>query len=466
MPLNSIAPSDLNTDDLAAALRGTVLTPRDDGYDAARRIWNGRFDHRPAAIVQCADGPDVVATVNFARERDLLLAVKGGGHSYAGKAGCDGCLLLDLSRMDGVRIETESRSATVQPAATWGEFDRRAQAHGLATPGGTVSTVGVAGLTLGGGSGYLTRKHGLTIDNLLAAEVVTADGRLLRASQEEHPDLFWALRGGGGNFGVVTSFEFRLHEVGPEVLAGQIMYPFSVAPDALRLYRDSIANAPNELTCYAFVLRVPPIPAFPEEFHGELAIDFVFCYAGDVFAGEEVIRPLLELGEPILAAVAPQPYTAVQQAFDEGLPAGQRYYSRAQDLAGLPDEAIETVVRCAEGMVGPYTVFYFCPDLGAASRIASSATAYPHPRSPLVLHVLAGWSEPADDREVMEWTRGFHDAMTPYATGDVYVNLLAEDEEERIPAAYGSNYERLVQLKQEWDPENFFRVNHNLQPRG
>jgi FAD/FMN-containing dehydrogenase len=456
----------MDTEKLARKLRGPVLRAEDVDYEEARRIWNGRFNQRPALIVRCSGPEDVVAAIEFAQEHDVPLAVKGGGHSYAGHGSCDDGLLIDLSPMHRVDVDGDSRTARVEAGATWGEFDAEAQRFGLATPGGSVSTIGVAGLTLGGGSGYGTRKHGLTIDNLISADVITADGRSVRASEDENPDLFWALRGGGGNFGVVTSFEFELHELGPQVLAGQIVHPFRDARAVLEFYREFMAGAPDEVDCYAFALRVPPLDVFPEEHHGQLALDLVFFYCADAAEGQEVARPLRDFGEPILSAIQRIPYTTFKSSFDDGLPRGGRYDTRAHYLKDLSDVSIYTMLNGVEGLAGAYTIVYFEPLGGAIGRVAPEATAFPHREAAYSFHILAGWTDPGEDDEIMAWARDFHRAMSPDSTGGVYVNLIGREEEDRVRAAYGDNYDRLVEIKNEWDPRNLFRINHNIEPAG
>ncbi len=454
----------MSLEPLAGSVRGAVLAPGDVGYDDARRVWNGRFDRRPAAIVRCTGAADVVAAIGFARDAGLPLAVKGGGHSYAGEAALEGGLLIDLSPMKEIRIDADAKRAVVEPGVRWREFDGAAQEVGLATTGGACSTAGVAGVALGGGSGYLARRHGLTIDNLLAAEVVTADGRRVRASEDENPELFWALRGGGGNFGVVTSFEFRLHEVGPQVLAGQVIHPFEAAGDALRFYREFMAGAPDGVQCYPFFLRIPPLEGFLEEHHGKVVLDFVACCAGDLADAEEALRPLRGFGTPLLDAVQPVAYTTLQGSFDDGLPKGQRYYTRAHYLDAIPDAAIDAVLAHAADLRGAFTVAYFDASGGAVGRVEPGATAFPHRSAAFGFHLLTGWTDPAEDDDLMTWSRAFHDAMTPHATGGVYVNLLAEDEDDRIRSAYGPNYARLARVKREWDPDNLLRMNHNIAP--
>jgi FAD/FMN-containing dehydrogenase len=457
---------DIGIGELATAARGQVVTPGEDGYEEGRRVWNGRFDRCPAAVIRCHHADDVRTAVDYARRRSVPLAVKGGGHSNAGHSSINGGLLIDLSPMKDIEVDPVTKTARVQPGVRWGEFNPVAEAHGLATPGGTVSSVGVAGFTLGGGTGYLVRKYGMAIDNLLSVEVVTADGRFARASSEENPDLFWAIRGGGGNFGVVTSFEFRLHEVGPQVLAGQIMHRFDGTPDLLRFFRDFMARAPEEMQCYPFFLRIPPIDAFPKDLHGEIVLDFVVFHTDGGAAGEAAIRPLIELGDPVMTAVGPQSYSSVMEAFDAGLPAGQRYGSRAHYLDGITDGVIDTIMTHVPGMAGALTVAYLEPLGGAAGRVDPSATAFPHRDAAYSFHLMPGWMESAHDAEVMAWAKSCHGAMARHATGGVYVNLLGPDEQDRIRAAYGTNYDRLVDLKRRWDPENLFGSTYNIDPAG
>lgn len=457
---------EVNIEELAEAAGGRLYPPGEDGYEQGRRVWNGRFDRHPTAVIRCHDADDVRAAVDFARRRGVRLAVKGGGHSNAGHSTIEDGLLIDLSPMKRVEVDPDTRTARVQPGVTWGEFNPVAEKHGLATPGGTVSSVGVAGFTLGGGTGYLLRKHGMAIDNLLSAEVVTADGRVVHAAADENPELFWALRGGGGNFGVVTSFEFRLHEVGPQVLAGQIMHRFEDTPDLLRFFRDFMTAAPEDLQCYPFFLRIPPIDAFPEELHGRLVLDFVVFHTDAGPQGEAVLRPLLELGDPIMTAVGPQSYSSVMEAFDAGLPAGQRYGSRAHYLSGLTDGVIDTIMTHMPGMTGELSAAYLEPLGGAAARVDPSATAFPHRGAAYSFHLMPGWTEPGRDAEVMAWAGACHDAMARHATGGVYVNLLGPDEEDRISAAYGANHQRLAEVKKKWDPENLFRSTYSIDPAG
>ena len=453
-------------EELAAAVDGRVLVPGDEYYDASRTLWNARFDRRPDVVVQCTRPEDVRAAINFARTHDLPLSVKGGGHAFAANTVGEGGLLIDLSPMKGIEIDPEARTARIGAGLKWGEFDPAAQEHGLASPGGTVSTVGGAGYTLGGGAGFLARRHGMAIDNLLSVDVVTADGRILRASVNENTDLFWALRGGGGNFGVATRFEFQLHEVGPEVVAGQVFHRIEDAPVLLRAYRDFMATAADDIQCYPFFLRVPPMDFFPEAYHGQLALDFVVFHAGSDAEAEAALRPLVDLGDPFLSMVGPQPYVSVLQTFDAGLPGGQRYDSRSHDLPAISDEVIDTLMEHLPGMTGEFSSAYLGGLGGAVGRVDPSATAFPHRDAEFSFHIMAGWSRQEQDEEVMSWVQAFHDAMAPHATGGVYVNVLGTNEASRVRAAYGRNYDRLVELKRKWDPENLFRSNHNTPPSG
>ncbi|MGH3650505.1 MAG: FAD-binding oxidoreductase, partial [Acidimicrobiia bacterium] len=452
----------VDVSELISAIDGEVLEPDSAGYDEARALWNMRFDRRPDVIARCVTDGDVSTAVDFARDTGLLLSVKGGGHSYAANTVADGGLLIDLSPMKQVRVDPGSLSVLVQGGVTCAELDATTQQHGLATPTPTVSSVGVIGAGLGGGGGYLSRAYGLTIDNVTSAEMVTADGRRLRLSAAENDDLFWAIRGGGGNFGVVTSLDLRLHPVGPEVLSGQIIYPFDDAVEMFGFFREFMAEAPDQFQCYPFCFKVPPIDLFPPETHGMPVLDFVvFHQDPDAI---DFVQPLRELGEPILDLVGPAPYVAAQTGFDANLPKGHRYLSKAHDLDELSDAAIETMVEFVPEMVGAFTAAYFDPSGGAVGRVDPSATPYRGRSTSYGFHIIAGWLEAGEDESVIGWASGFHEAMAAHATGGVYVNLIADDEPGRVPAAYGDNYQRLVDLKREWDPTNLFRHNYNLAP--
>jgi len=448
---------------LADSIHGEVLAPGDSGFDEARSLWNVRFDRKPDLIARCTSHHDVVAATTYAKEEGIELSVKGGGHNYAAKTIAEGGLLIDLSAMKSMEVDLESKTATIGPGVTGAELDAATQEFGLAVPIPTVSSVGVVGAALGGGTGYLSRKYGLTADNVISIEAVSADGGSVTASEDENPGLFWAMRGGGGNFAVVTSMQLGLHPVGPEVLAGQIIYPFDEAANRLRFFREFMEKAPREFQCYPFAFRAPPIDLFPEEYHGLPVLDFVL-YHEDPEASAYV-QPLRELGEKVIDFVGPTPYVDAQKSFDANLPKGHRYYSKAHDLAGLTDGAIDTMVEFVPRMVGGLSAAYFDPGGGAIGDVDPSATPYAGRSTPFGFHILAGWFEASDDETVMSWASDFHTAMAAHATGGVYVNLIADDEPDRVTAAYGDNYSRLVELKQRWDPTNVFSNNYNISPR-
>ncbi|MFP4626507.1 MAG: FAD-binding oxidoreductase [Natronomonas sp.] len=445
-------------------LQGNVLRPGDEGYDEARTVWNAMIDKEPAVIVQCTGAADVIAAVNFARDLDLPLAVKGGGHNVSGLAVCDDGMAIDLSPMNAVRVDPEAQIARVQAGATMADLDHETQAYGLATTGGIVSTTGVAGLTLGGGLGRLDRKFGLAIDNLLSVDVVTAEGELVHANETENPDLFWGLRGGGGNFGVVTSFEFQLHEIGPDVLAGRLIYPVEAAADVLSFYRDFMTEAPDGVQCYAAFVQVPPLPEFPEPIHGQMVFILIPFYAGDIEQGTEILQPLRDVGDPIADTVRPQPYTVFQSGSDEIYQEGHRNYWKSHYLGGLSDEAIDTMVEYATPIPTPFTTVFLEWMGGAIGRVDADATAFPHRDATLSFTVAPKWSDPELDDDLIEWAREFHEGMTPYASEGVYANYLDRDEGDRVKTAYGENFDRLVEVKNEWDPENLFQMNQNIEP--
>jgi FAD/FMN-containing dehydrogenase len=444
--------------------RGDLIEPDDPGYDEARTVWNGMIDRRPALVARCRGVADVVDAVRVARDRGGPLSVKAGGHSVAGNAVCDDGLVIDLSLMDAVRVDPEARTVRVEPGVRLGDLDHETQAFGLAVPAGVVSTTGVAGLTLGGGWGWLSRTYGLTIDNLRSVDLVTADGELLHASETEHEDLFWGVRGGGGNFGVVTAFEFDCHEVGPELLAGLIVHPFEDAADVLRFHREFATDAPDEVCCYAGILNAPPVPFLPEAVHGTRVVVLVACYSGSVEDGEAALRSLREYGDPIADAVQPMPYTALQQLFDEAYAPGARNYWKSALVDPLPDEAIDLVVDRAETFPSPETQIVVEHLRGAIATVDPSATAYRHRNAAFAFNVFPRWADPADDEANVQWAAEFVDAIRPFATDGVALNFLGDEGEERVRAAFGDNYDRLVALKDEYDPENLFRSTQNVRP--
>lgn len=451
----------MDTRELSSNVDGAVLCAGDDGFDQRRSVWNVRFDRAPEVVVACRSAADVATGVRWAAAREMPIFVRGGGHSYAAHTVGDGGVLLDLSPMSGIKVRPEARRVSAQAGATWAQLDAATQHHGLATTGPTASSVGVAGSTLGGGTGWLSRAHGHALDNLVSAELVTTKGDVIVASAEQEVELFWGLRGAGQNLGVVTSLEFALHEVGPQVLAGQIIYPFDEAERMLAAFSELMAAAPDEFQCLPFTFRVPPIDAFPAEFHGQPALDFVVFHTDPTAA--ETVAPLQALGTPILDAVGPMEYTAVQQAFDANLPAGQRYYSTAHDLAALTPGVIADFCRFVRTSEGAFTVSYFEPKGGAAGRVPANATAMGGRDAGYGFHALAGWADAADDEKVMRWARDFGRAMSAHATGGVYVNLIADDEDDRIPSAF-SDPTRVAALKRAWDPRNLLHGNHNVVP--
>ena len=449
---------------LRGGMRGTALLPGDDGFDQARQVWNAMIDRRPGLVLRCAGAADVLHGVRLARAHHLVLAVRGGGHNIAGSAVCEGGLMLDLTPMKSVRINPVDRTALVEPGVLLGEFDKEAQAFGLATPLGINSTTGVAGLTLGGGFGWLSRKHGMTVDNLVSADVVTAAGELVRVSAEQNPDLFWAIRGGGGNFGVVTSFEFRLHEVGPEVLSGLIVHPFDNAAGLLRGYRELAARHPDELACWVVLRKAPPLPFLPEPVHGKEVVVFAMCYAGDLEQGRQAIKPIEGLGEPIANVVGPHPYAGWQAAFDPLLAPGARNYWKSHDFTVLSDDAIGRVVEYAGRLPSAHSEIFIGHIGGATRRVPDTATAYAHRDTEFVMNVHTRWEDAEQDRTCIAWAREFFVASAPFASGGAYMNFLTDDEAARIEAAYGENYARLTQLKARYDPGNLFSVNQNIRP--
>ena len=449
--------------DLRDRIDGQTIFPTHPEYDEARTVWNGMIDRRPGLIARCESVDDVRSAVRFAARHDLLLAVRGGGHSVAGHGVCDDGLVVDCSPMRDVEVDPDARIARVGPGATWADVDGAAGEHGLAVPGGLVSSTGVAGLTLGGGFGWLSRAHGLTCDNLVSADVVTPGGDLIRAGREEHPELFWALRGGGWNFGVVVSFEFRLHPVS-EVFAGPVLHRLDDAPDVLREYREIVSDAPDELTCYLLFRHAPPAPAVPDDARGEPALALVVFWCGDPERGAEATRPLRALGDPLADLVQRRPYTEWQQFSDESWEPGYRDYWKADYLEGLSDGALATLVEFGRSLPTSLSDFKVAHFEGTVARPPDGGTAFPHRDAPFVLNINTRWEEPAADEGHIAWTREFHRAMHPHTTGGTYVNFLGDEGEGRVRSAYGDAYERLAAVKRRYDPNNRFRMNQNVEP--
>jgi FAD/FMN-containing dehydrogenase len=449
-----------DTETFDAGLRGQLLRPGDDGYDDARTIYNAMIDNRPAFIARCAGVADVIQSVNFARECGLVLSVRGSGHNVSGNAICDGGLMIDLSPMKSVRVNPERRTACAEPGVTWGEFDHETQAFGLATTGGVITTTGVAGLTLGGGIGWLMGNHGLACDNLLSVDVVTADGRLITASTSENQDLFWGLRGGGGNFGIATSFEFQLHPVG-QMLGGLVIHPLDHAVELIGFYEEFTQTSPDELGSMAVFVTSP---------EGERVVAIAVCYNGPVEEGERVLKPLREFGTPLADVISPMSYAQVQGMLDEGFPPGLQNYWKSNFLKGLDDTAIEMIVDHVRNAPSPASAVAIEQLGGAVNRVGTDDTAFNHRNARYNLLIVGMWPDPAAKDENVKWVRDLWDAMEPYSSGGVYVNYLGQEADEgteRIIAAYGpEKYERLVALKNKYDPTNLFRLNQNIKPTG
>jgi hypothetical protein len=451
-------------EELARRFRGELVEPGDGSYEEHRRVWNGSIDRHPALIARCAEVADVVAAVRLGRRTGLPVAVRSGGHSFPGLSVVDDGLVIDLSLMKEIRVDPENRTARVQAGALLGELDNATQEHGLAVPSGIVTHTGVAGLTLGGGIGWLMRKYGLTIDQILGVDLVTASGDRVRASADENPDLFWGVRGAGGNFGIVTEFEFRLNPVGPVIVGGPVAWPMEDSPQVLRFYRDWIQGVPDELTTIVVHRKLPPLPSIPPELHGKPVVMVVACYAGPVEDGEAALRPVKEFGSPVLDLCVAKPFLALQAMFDPSFPRGWWYYFRSCDIAELSDEVIDIVADHSLRIRSPKTAFPIFHRGGAVSDVGEDDTAY-NGRSPGHTVNINGATETREGfDEEREWVRGLWSALEPYHTS-VYVNFLMDEGEERVRQAYGAaRYDRLKALKRTYDPDNFFRLNQNIPP--
>ncbi|MDZ7958855.1 MAG: FAD-binding oxidoreductase [Aulosira sp. DedQUE10] len=449
---------------LKTNVKGHVVLPDDPSYDEVREIWNAMIDRRPAVIVQCTEASDIPHVIKFARENGLELSIRGAGHNIAGNAVCDNGVMIDLSTMTNVRIDASKRRAYVEPGATLGDFDKAAQVHGLATPVGINSTTGIAGLTLGGGFGWLTRKYGLTIDNLVSAQAIAADGNKIRISENDNADLFWAIRGGGGNFGIVTEFEFALHPVGPEILAGLIVFPFGQAKQVLTQYRQFVESAPEELNVWVVLRKAPPLPFLPENVHGKEVVVLAVFYVGDIVEGGKLIEPLRSFGDAYGEHIGVQPYVQWQQAFDPLLTKGARNYWKSHNFTELRDGALDAIAEFAGKLPSPQCEIFIGFIAGGSNRVSADATAYYHRDAKFVLNVHGRWDDAAQDEKCIAWAREFFQASAPYASAGAYVNFMTEEEGDRVAAAYGSNYDRLVQLKKRYDPENIFHLNQNIKP--
>jgi FAD/FMN-containing dehydrogenase len=451
-------------DELKTAIRGQVLLPGDATFDEARSIWNAMIDRHPAIILRCAGVADVRQGVAFARDNGLPLAIRGGGHNIGGSALCNDGVVLDLSQMKSVQIDPTARRAYVEPGATLHDFDHEAQAFGLATPLGINSTTGVAGLTLGGGFGWLSRRYGMTVDNLVSADVVTAGGELVHASADSHEDLFWAIRGGGGNFGVVTRFEFALHPVGPLVYGGLVVLPIEQARDALLKYRAANTAMPKELSVWAVLRLAPPLPFLPPEVHGKPVIVFAMCYTGAVESGPSTVEFVRAFGTPLGEHLGPMPYAMWQQAFDPLLTPGARNYWKSHNLIDIPDGLIDALLNAIDNLPSPQCEIFFGQIGEQTQSVPVEATAYSSRDTVYAMNVHGRWDDASDDERCVSWARAFFDAAAPFALGSVYVNFMTEEEGGRVADAYGPNYERLVAVKTRYDPRNLFRHNQNIRP--
>lgn len=450
-------------DAFMSSLHGELIQPGDDNYDGARAIYNGMIDRYPRFIVRCADADDVVAAVNFARTNDLTVAIRGGGHNGAGLSMCDDGLVIDLSRMREVRIDPVAQTIRVQGGATWGDVDRAAHEYGLVTPSGIISTTGVAGLTLGGGLGHLSRRFGLAIDSLMEAEMVLADGSMVRASATENPDLFWAIRGGGGNFGVVTSFLFGGHPL-KMVMAGPTLWSMDQAPMVMRWYRDFILDAPETLNGFFAILIIPPVDEFPEELHGQTMCGVVWCYTGDPADADIMFEPVLKVGTPALHGVQSMPYPAMQSMFDPLYPAGMQWYWKADFVSNLSDEVIEKHIAFGKRLPSMWSTMHLYPINGAVHRVGADETAWAYRNSTWGMVIVGVDPDPANNASLIKWTKDYWEAIHPYSDGGAYVNMMMEEGDERVRASYGPNYERLRSIKAKYDPNNFFHVNQNIPP--
>jgi len=453
-------------DSLKTRVRGQLLLPGEPGYDDTRSVWNGMIDKRPAAIVRCLGVADVVAGVNFAREHAIPLCVKGGGHNVSGLAVCDDGLMLDMSLMRGVFVDRENRTARAQPGCLLGDVDRETQLHGLAAVLGFVSTTGIAGLTLGGGMGYLTRKYGWSCDNVVSMEVVTAEGKVVTASEAENPDLLWALRGGGGNFGVVTSFEYKLYPVGQEIIGGVIAWRAEDAPEVLEMYRRTVESAPPEFVCVAAIRLAPPAPWLPKEIHGKSIVAIFVCHTGSLAEGEKLAAPIKSFGTPVGDVVIRRPYVTQQSLVDATQPKGRRYYLKSEFFPGCDAEMLGSFIESGSRIRSPHSLIVVFPIDGALAGLPDDHSAVGNRDAGMLLNISASWEKPEDDDAEIEWARSSWSELRRFSTGGTYINFLTEEEGgDRIQAAYGENLERLAEVKGKWDSANLFRQNKNIAPK-
>ena len=460
------APAVAAYDDLAAGLRGELIRPGDAGYDDARAVYNGMIDKRPAAIARCRDTADVITCVRFARDHDVEIAVRGGGHNAAGLGVWDDALVIDMSQLRSTTVDPENHTVRVDAGCTWGDVDHATVAFGMATPSGFLASTGVAGLTLGGGIGYLSRRFGLTVDNLLSADVVLADGTFVTASESSHSDLFWALRGGGGNFGVVTSFTFRCHDIGENgvIIGGPVLYDIADTAQVMRWYRELVPSLPEELSGWIAVLTIPPAPPFPEELWGRKACGIVWCYTGRHEQADAILEPVKSFGSPLVVGLQPMPFSMLQGAFDPLYPAGLQWYWKTDFFAEISDAAIDVHARYGPQLPTGHSTMHMYPIDGAASRVAEDATAFPYRGGGWAGVIVGVDPDPANAAKISAWAREYWEALHPHAAGGAYVNFMMDEGSDRAKASYRGNYERLARIKDRYDPDNVFHINQNIEP--
>jgi FAD/FMN-containing dehydrogenase len=456
--------SDESLNEFKSRLRGEIILPGNERYEVERKIWNGMIDKKPGMIVLCRGSSDVIHSIRFAREHNLLVSVRGGGHNVAGNAVCNGGMMISLAYMKGIIVNPVERTAIAQPGVTWNDFDKETQLFGLTTPGGIVSTTGIAGFTLGGGFGWFTRKFGFASDNLISVDVVTAEGKFLTANETEYSDLFWAVRGGGGNFGIVTSFKFKLHPVGPNVTAGLIAYHGKEAREVYNFFKEFNEKSPVELGAVLIFRLAPAAPFLPKEIHGKPIAGIAVCYCGKPEDGLKIVEPIKKFGNPIVDTIGIKPYLAHQSMFDAGQLSGNQYYWKSEYLHSLEDGFRDSAISYFEQITSPVTIIAVANINRNQNIILDSAAS--HRSATFILNINTGWENPNENEKHIKWARDFWNEIRPYSTGGVYVNFISEDEgEDRVKAAYGSNYERLVSLKNKYDPTNFFRLNQNIKPK-
>jgi len=449
---------------LRKKVKGKVIMPQDREYNETREIWNAMIDRKPAVIVQCKNADDAVMALRYAKENDLDLSIRGAGHNIAGNSLCDNGLLVDFSTMKNVRVDAGKKKAYIEPGATLGDVDEACQKYGLAFPVGINSTTGIAGLTLGGGFGWLSRKYGMTIDSLVSVDLVTAEGERLHASDTENSDLFWAVRGGGGNFGIVTQFEFNLNYIGTEVFAGLIVFPFDQARQVLHKYREYILSTPAEFNCWVVMRKAPPLPFLPESVHGKEVVVMATCYFGDNAGGEKLAAPIRAFGDPVGEHLGMVPYVGWQQAFDPLLTPGFRNYWKSHNFTKLDDGVFDAMIEYAGKLPSPHCEIFIATIAGKLNEVPADATAYSARDMKFVMNVHGRWETQQEDDKCISWSRNFFKAAAPFASGGAYVNFMTEEENDRIKAAYGVNYERLTKLKAKYDPHNTFHMNQNIRP--